>query len=109
MERREQKQADLRAGAVEERGDLQQKDGQAGVNEEAGKEIHPAEGREDEVGKVGQQIHARGVKVTRGCVPDDLAGGCEDEVQRRYLIVVEIAYGEQRDKRVQRRRTGRRR
>ena len=95
MERREEQQADLRARASEERGDLQQKGGQAGVEEQRGKEIHPAEGRQDGVGKVGEQIHARWVEVAGGRVLNDRVDGREDEVERRDLVIVEIACGEQ--------------
>ena len=97
MERGEQQQARARAGAAEERRDLEQEDGEAGVEQQAGKEVHPAEGRQEGVGEVGQQVHAGGVEVGMGGEAKDFGDGRDDDVERGDLVVVEIAHGEQGD------------
>lgn len=97
MERRKQKQAYLRAGARKERGDLEEEYCQAGVGDQTGENIDPAEGWQDAVGKVRQEVHAGRVNISFGVVTDDFPGRRGDVMERGYLVVVEVPHRENSD------------
>src|ERR1019366_390560 len=60
--------------------------------------IEPSERWQDAVGEVRQQIHAGRVNIPFRGDPDDVGGRGSNPVKGRYLVVVQIAHGEDSDR-----------